>query len=134
MGDHLDNLTRLHTIDPLLTINHARLKGRVGTRAQTNNFLPIIGPLPQEQHYRMHYAKLRDGMMNAKNYPPASYIPRIMVNIGHGSKAFSQSWIGAELLASLFDGTPLPVDNDVFQALHPARFLVKDIHKSRKRS
>ena len=127
--DHLDNIARLRERFPTLSIDVDTLLGRVGTRAQTNNFLPIIGPLPDTQWYTEQYAKLKDGLRTSSRYPIAKYVPNISVHLGHGSKGFSQAWIGAEILAAQIQKTPLPIDIDVYQALHPARFLVKQIHK-----
>ena len=35
----------------------------------------------------------------------------------------------AELLASLMFGEPLPVDRTLAEALHPARFLIRDLKR-----
>ena len=128
--DHLDNILRLQSTMPNLNIQEEHLLGRCGIRAQTNNFLPIIGPLPNKDFYTTHYSKLRDGLLRSSRYPPASYIPNLSVHLGHGSKGFSQAWLGAEILTSQLTNTPLPIDTDVYQALHPARYLVRSIHKN----
>jgi tRNA 5-methylaminomethyl-2-thiouridine biosynthesis bifunctional protein len=129
-ADHNENISKLEQLAPDIQVKLHNIYGRSGVRAQTNNFLPIIGPLPDEEWYRDQYSKLKDGLLHSSHYPSAHYIPNMSVHLGHGSKGFSQAWIGAEILASQLRNTPLPVDIDVYQALHPARFLVKTIHRS----
>lgn len=130
--DHQDNLKRLTSSHPSIDISTKDLLGRCGIRAQTNNFLPIVGPLPNKDWYTTKYAKLKDGLLRSSRYPPAKYIPNISVHVGHGSKGFSQAWLCAEIIAAQLTHRPIPVDTDVYQALHPARFLVRELHKKKK--
>lgn len=127
--DHQNNIERLTYSHPSVRVPTDSLFGRCGIRAQTNNFLPIAGPLPAKEWYTTQYAKLKDGVLRSKRYPPAQYLPNVSVHVGHGSKGFSQAWLCAEILAAQLTNRPLPVDTDVYQALHPARFLVRAIHK-----
>ena len=128
--DHQDNIARLISGHPSISFTGSTLSGRCGIRAQTNNFLPIVGPIPDKDWYTTKYAKLKDGLLRSSRYPQAKYIPNVSVHVGHGSKGFSQSWLCAELLAAQLMNHPIPVDTDVYQALHPARFLVRAIHKN----
>ena len=129
--DHQDNINRLNFSHPSINISSESLLGRCSIRAQTNNFLPIVGPIPDKEWYITKYAKLKDGLLRSSRYPPAKYIPNISVHVGHGSKGFSQAWLCAEILAAQLTNTPLPVDTDVYQSLHPARFLVRALHKNK---
>ncbi|MEC7984939.1 MAG: FAD-dependent 5-carboxymethylaminomethyl-2-thiouridine(34) oxidoreductase MnmC [Myxococcota bacterium] len=129
-SENQENIQRVAQAFPLLEgAADAQMYGRVGIRAQSNNFLPIIGPIPDVQFYRTHYQRLRHGMLSSPQYPDARYVPGLFVNTGHGSKGFSQAWIAAQLLYAQIRNLPPPVDWQLYQSLHPARFTVKRLRK-----
>ncbi|MCP5371478.1 MAG: FAD-dependent 5-carboxymethylaminomethyl-2-thiouridine(34) oxidoreductase MnmC [Hyphomicrobiales bacterium] len=102
--------------------------GRAALRAVTTDRLPLVGPLPDAAAYRAAYADLRHGRP-AETYPEAPYLPGLYACCGFGSRGLQTAPLAAEVLASLVLGTPAPVETDLLDALHPARFLVRELKK-----
>ena len=131
--DHTANLNMLRGALPELasTLDNKPWTAKVGYRCSTPDYLPITGVAPIPDMYRARYAKLADD----KNWkfpndePPLHH--GLFVNIGHGSKGLITAPLCAELLASLACNEPLPVPNDIFHALHPARFIIKDLIRNK---
>jgi tRNA 5-methylaminomethyl-2-thiouridine biosynthesis bifunctional protein len=96
-ASHTSNLQRLSGLLPGYETKFAlsALEGRVGFRATTSDRLPIMGELE----------------------------PGLFAFTGLGSRGIVWSALGAELLASLITGEPLPVEKDLVAAVSPARFL-----------
>ena len=51
-----------------------------------------------------------------------SYYPQLYTLLGLGSRGLAYSPLAAELIASLICNQPLPVDQQLYRYLHPARF------------
>lgn len=105
-------------------------KGRVAFRCQSPDYLPLIGPAPDLARFLEDYGDLRRGMVK-KPYPQGQYLPRCYVNLAHGSRGITSSLLGAEIIASYLLDEPQPIDADVLQAIHPARFLIRDLRRSK---
>ena len=58
--------------------------------------------------------------------PLAGSVNGIHVNIGHGSKGSTSAPLCSEYIADLIDGTTLPIDSFVAEALKPNRFKIKN--------
>jgi tRNA 5-methylaminomethyl-2-thiouridine biosynthesis bifunctional protein len=82
---------------------------RVGFRCQSTDFMPIAGPVPNQ---------------------PAG----VWLSIAHGSRGISGTPICADLLAAQILDLPLPMDNEMVDALAPARFMLRDQLRSRRPS
>ena len=97
-ADHDENLARLDATLPGFTagVDPAGLGGRVGFRPVSPDRLPICGPLSAS-----------DGLW--------------VVN-GFGARGLVFAAICAELLADRLSATPLPLEDDLVQALAPGRF------------
>mgnify|MGYP000707445470 CR=1 FL=1 len=77
------------------------MSARVGFRCQSTDFLPLAGPLAEAD----------------------STLAGLWLNIAHGSRGISGTPLCAELIASEILAQPLPVDEQLRQALAPVRFL-----------
>lgn len=93
---HAGNLQRLAGLLPGWEKNFSadRLQGRVAFRATTPDRLPIIGALE----------------------------PGLYAYTGLGSRGIVWSALGAELLASMILGEPLPLEQDLVASVSPQRF------------
>lgn len=124
------NLQLLDNALPELAAALARQprQGRAAFRATTADYLPIIGPAPDGDWVIDHFARLRQDA----NWPfdqQMRHLPGLFVNTGHGSKGLISCPMGAELLLSWIENTPLPVAREVADALNPVRFLIKGLIK-----
>jgi tRNA 5-methylaminomethyl-2-thiouridine biosynthesis bifunctional protein len=101
---------------------------RVGFRCQTPDYLPVVGPVADPDFYQQAYAALSKGQLK-QIFPPAKYLDGLFVNVGHGSRGITTAPISAEIIASYLNDEPQPVGEPVRTALHPGRFLIKQIIK-----
>ncbi len=100
---HAGNLARLEQILPgILTsfnpaLNPAGLKGRVAFRAVVRDRLPMVGPLS-------------NGLFGAFAY---------------GSRGLLWASLAGEIIASMLEGEPLPVERKLAAAVAPGRFALR---------
>ena len=90
--------------------------------------LPVVGPLPDREAFARDYAPLRHGQ-HWVDYPPATYESGRFVMAGFGSHGLVLAPLAAELLACHITGEPWPLERDLVAALHPVRFLVRDLKR-----
>ena len=105
-------------------------QGRVAFRCQSPDYLPIIGPVPDLDAFLTDYADLRRGVVK-KPYPTGNFLPACYVNLAHGSRGITSSLMGAEIIAADLCAEPQLIDRDVLQAIHPARFIIRDLRRNR---
>jgi tRNA 5-methylaminomethyl-2-thiouridine biosynthesis bifunctional protein len=134
-GDHQRNLATLAATDAQLAtllevenLASEQLPGRAGIRCTTPDYLPIVGPAPDEAAFRQRFA---DFCRNAKaDIPqPGCYLPGLWLNCGHGSRGLTYAPLAAELLAAQIVGEVPPLPRDLTFALNPARFLVRQLKR-----
>ena len=130
--DHQQNLANLAKAAPELAraINPTDLQAFVGMRYTTKDHLPIIGGLPIEAQWLTDYDRMRFGDRRPK-YPNCPYHPGVYVNLAHGSKGLSSSFMGSKIITALLTGEPLPIGNKLWEALHPARFWLRTLKCAR---
>ncbi|MEP5568922.1 MAG: bifunctional tRNA (5-methylaminomethyl-2-thiouridine)(34)-methyltransferase MnmD/FAD-dependent 5-carboxymethylaminomethyl-2-thiouridine(34) oxidoreductase MnmC [Halioglobus sp.] len=133
--EHRENLDKLATALPqwssaLEKIDIDSLQGRVGFRCASPDYLPIAGPVPDRDEFLQTYAALRK---NARQtiQKRGNYVPGLYVNTAHGSRGLSSAPLCAQLLASQICGELPPLSRELVRALSPARFLVRDLARSR---
>lgn len=119
---HAGNLERLERILPGAgsRFDPAALDGLVGFRAVAPDRLPLIGALADE------------GAAAPKN-PLPSTLPRLEGLYGafaYGSRGLLWAGLGAELLASMLEGEPLPVESRLADAVDPGRFLLRSVRRA----
>ncbi len=111
-----DNLARLRSMlgDPSVAVD-APLAGRVGFRSVAPDRLPLIGALP-DPAASTRLERLREVPRHAGLY----------CLLGYASRGLTWAPLAAELLAAQLDGTPLPLEADLVDALDPARFMLRE--------
>lgn len=108
--------------------NNINLKGRVGFRCQTPDYLPMLGPVPCLESFVEDYAPLRKGMLRDP-MPLGEYHQGLYVSLAHGSRGITSAPYCAEILTNIIMGDVRATDKQVLEALHPARFLIRDIKR-----
>ena len=106
------------------------LNGRVGFRCTTPDYLPMVGPVLNDAEFKEDFASLR---RNATRYPqhPAPMMKGVYLNIGHGSRGLSSGPLCAELLAAYICGENFPIAMEHAEALHPGRFLIRNMIRNK---
>lgn len=123
--DHRDNLDKLRRLTGWTgDIDPAQLDGRVGWRLQTDDRLPLLGPLPD-------LAAAADGRpVDQPRRMPRQ--PGLWVFTALGSRGLTQAALGAEVLASWLTGDPVPAPAALLDALDPARFATRAVRRAAK--
>lgn len=133
--DHLRNLDALSDYGaPWQRLKELGLQaivgGRVGFRACAPDYLPVVGAVPETEKFKEDFAALRK---DSKHIPkiPAPMKKGLWVNLGHGAKGVATTPLCAEILASLICADSLPVPQDIYEALWPGRFIVRDMARGK---
>jgi tRNA 5-methylaminomethyl-2-thiouridine biosynthesis bifunctional protein len=117
-SSHAANLARLESILPGATagFDAAALRGRVGFRAVARDRLPLIGAIACEKEApRRRNPGLADLARQPGLYGAFAY----------GSRGLLWAWLGGELVASLAESEPLPLEARLADAVDPARFHLR---------
>ncbi|HYD61471.1 MAG TPA: bifunctional tRNA (5-methylaminomethyl-2-thiouridine)(34)-methyltransferase MnmD/FAD-dependent 5-carboxymethylaminomethyl-2-thiouridine(34) oxidoreductase MnmC [Noviherbaspirillum sp.] len=117
-SSHEENLVRLAQVMPqaevAAQISGIALAGRVGFRCVSPDRLPLVGALP-DAGAPIKGSRLRD----------VPRLPGLYGLLAYGSRGMVWAPFTAELLASVLDGEPLPIERELAEALDPARFALK---------
>jgi tRNA 5-methylaminomethyl-2-thiouridine biosynthesis bifunctional protein len=131
--DHAANLAMLNKTDPeiaslITTENPQDLDGRANFRCTTNDYLPIVGPVPNAPQFKQQYQRLRHDATSTIDCL-GSYQSDLYIHCGLGSRGLSYAPLTAEILASDISGEIPPLERDLRLAMHPARFLIRDLKR-----
>ncbi|GAC1039390.1 bifunctional tRNA (5-methylaminomethyl-2-thiouridine)(34)-methyltransferase MnmD/FAD-dependent 5-carboxymethylaminomethyl-2-thiouridine(34) oxidoreductase MnmC [Pseudomonas sp. No.117] len=125
-AEHLSNLQLLAELAPELAAGYQSesLDGRVAFRCTSPDYLPLVGPVVDEELLAERYRVLSQ---DARQVPdlPAPWRPGLYLNLAHGSRGLVTTPLAAELLASWLEDEPLPVARRVAEACHPNRFPLR---------
>lgn len=133
-SDHKINLEQLQRACPAfhdaLTQNRtlADVRGRTAFRCQPPDYLPVVGPVPNLSAFTKDYHGLRTGKLK-QDYPMGQFLPGLFVNIAYGSRGLTSAAFCAEILASHVNGEPQPTEQAIVHALHPARFIIRNLKR-----
>ncbi len=108
------------------TLDAATSRPRASVRCTTPDRLPVCGPLPDWGFYGGAYDDLRTGKQ--KDYPPGETRPGLFILTGLGSRGLVTAPYAAALIAAEISGAP--ADATILQALHPARFFIRDLKRA----
>jgi tRNA 5-methylaminomethyl-2-thiouridine biosynthesis bifunctional protein len=125
---HAGNLERLELLLPGSTarLDPARLAGTVGFRCVTPDRLPLIGRVPDVGAAFVNTA--------ARSGKWAQEMPRLdglYGAFGYASRGLTWAALGGELIGSMLEGEPLPLEGDLVDAIDPARFALRRARRGR---
>lgn len=101
---------------------------RASLRCQTPDRTPVAGPLPDLSYYAGAYDGVRRGLK--REYPPGEMIPGTYILSGLGSRGLVTAPLAAAMILAEITGQPAPVDYEASQALHPARFFIRNLKRA----
>ena len=104
----------------------ASLPARAALRCTSPDYLPLIGPVADVERFREDYAVLAKDASKQPDTPTRWY-PGLYINTAHGSRGMVSCPLSGELLAAWLNDEPLPLPRDLVQAVHPNRFLVRQL-------
>jgi tRNA 5-methylaminomethyl-2-thiouridine biosynthesis bifunctional protein len=102
--------------------------GRANYRGTTNDYLPIVGPVPNADRFKQQYDALRRDATTTVN-SLGSYFPNLYIHCGLGSRGLSYAPLTAEILAAEINSEISPLERELRLAMHPARFLIRDLKR-----
>jgi len=129
---HRHNLDKVSDMAPELGKSLSRyhtekgLEGRVAFRCASPDKLPIIGPVPVYESFLNDYARLRHDARTVIDTQP-QYHPGLFANLAHGSKGLISGPISGEIIASMLENEPLPLEKELVDKLSPGRFIIKNL-------
>ncbi len=126
-ADHEENLANAQLLWPEIK-DMTVTGGRCAIRAYSPDHLPLCGPVPDFSLYQSSYEMLKHGPKHQK-FDPAPYQPNLYVVAGLGARGFLTAPLLADTLAALIAGSPLPVTGEVYESLHPGRFMIRKLVK-----
>ena len=121
---HRQNLDRFSKLMPGARLPGfpAVVGGRVGFRSLTADRMPMVGRLA-DVHFTdprsIHWQQLAD----------IPRLPGLFTCLGMGSRGVVWSGMAGEILASLIEGEPAPVEGDVLDAIDPARTILREARR-----
>ena len=124
---HAGNLARVRQLlaqPPRL--DAAALGGGVAFRCVAVDRLPLIGALPDVAAARAGRAKLSGAHL--RDVPR---LPGLYGALAYASRGLTWAALGGEVIASLIEGEPLPLDVSLAGAIDPARFVLQAARRGR---
>jgi len=97
---------------------------RVSFRSMSRDRLPFIGPVPQLRAFE----DARKEVLS-RHWEDIALYPGLYTNVGHGSRGLISTMLGGDLIAAHVFGEPIPLEDDLFRAVHPGRFLARLLFK-----
>lgn len=131
--EHQENLELLQALSTdlferleLAQTDPSTLEGRAGFRCTTPDYLPLVGPVSDPQHFMQTYQRLR---LNAKYNAnePCPWLKGLYVSSAHGSRGLISAPLAGELLAAWINNEALPLPASVAHACHPNRFVLRRV-------
>ncbi len=121
--DTLANMHALKKISPTIfdSIDLSELSGRVAWRSATRDYMPLAGPIIDEQAFRTTSLRYND---HPADLP---WFNGFYVNAGHGSKGMITAPLCAELIANHIANEPFIIDAAIASKLNPSRFLLREM-------
>lgn len=135
--DNFSNLEKLNLALPdfFLSLPHDKtettIKGRAAFRCQSPDYLPIVGPVTNENYFMEKNAELKHGRAY-KELPKSQHHPGLFVNLAHGSRGLTSTPLAAEIITAYAGKTSQPVPRQILDALNPARFLIRKSKRKMK--
>jgi tRNA 5-methylaminomethyl-2-thiouridine biosynthesis bifunctional protein len=128
--DDVRNIAAINKILPEMLYEERTISPhhRAAIRCTSPDHLPVAGPVPDQGAYLRDFAEMRHGHPWAK-YPEAAYQAGLYVLSALGSRGLTSAPLAGEILAAHITGEPWPLERDLMTALHPARFLLRDLKR-----
>ena len=123
---HESNLLRLAQLLPhaQLALDASKLDGAVGFRCVAPDRMPLVGAMPDVDAARAQKAGLSGAQLTDLPRCPGLYCAS-----AYASRGLVWAALAGELLASLIEGEPLPLEGDLADALDPGRFVLRQARR-----
>lgn len=122
LASHERNLAGLRQLmgDQIAPVDAAMLDGAVGFRAVSEDRLPLIGAMPD-----IDAVRTCPGRPQRVRLAATPRLPGLYGAYGYASRGLTWAALGGELLASLINGEPCPLEGNLADAVDPARLALR---------
>ncbi len=126
LRSHESNLRRLAHLLPgaAPAPQAATLQGDVGFRCVAPDRMPLVGAMPDIASAAAQKAALAGAHLADLPRAPGLYCAS-----AYASRGLVWSELAGEMLASLLEGEPWPIEGDLADALDPGRFVLKQLRR-----
>ncbi len=126
LRSHESNLRRLaHLLpDAAQAPEAATLQGDVGFRCVAPDRMPLVGAMPD-----IAAAAAQKAALTGAHLADLPRVPGLYCASAYASRGLVWSELAGEMLASLLEGEPAPLEADLADALDPGRFLLKQLRR-----
>lgn len=122
-ADHAHNIAALRRLTGWVgQVDMAALQGRVGWRLQSEDRLPLLGPVPD--------VLTSAGQRRADQPRFVPRLPGLWLFTALGSRGITQAALGGEVLASWLTGDPVPLPASLLDAVDAARFVSRAVRRA----
>lgn len=103
--------------------------GHTAHRAMTTDHLPLVGQAIAVFAYQ---ERLRGCALHPDTCPDARdlLLPNLWLNLGHGSRGLTSSFLSATLLRAQMMGQAVPIQTQLVDSVHPARVIFRQLVKN----
>ena len=106
-------------------------QGHVAHRCNSNDYLPVAGPVPMLDEFNRRYKRLRHDSKQVIDAPSPT-LPGLAVLTSLGSRGLSAAPLAAEMVADQLMGMLPPVPRYLQRALSPARFVERALKRGER--
>jgi tRNA 5-methylaminomethyl-2-thiouridine biosynthesis bifunctional protein len=127
VSGHEANLDRVSRFLPNAldeSIAAANLDGAVGFRCVAADRMPVVGVMPDIDEARERREELRGAHL-----PDLPRQSGLYCASGFASRGLIWAELAGEMLGSLLEGEPSPLENDLAAAVDPGRFLLRQLRQ-----
>jgi tRNA 5-methylaminomethyl-2-thiouridine biosynthesis bifunctional protein len=126
LESHTGNLARLMQLLPdAPRLDAATLTGAVAFRSVAHDRLPLIGAVPD-----VAAARAARGALAGAHLADLPRLPGVYAAVAYGSRGLTWAALGGEILASLIEGDPLPLEAMLADAIDPGRFVLRQARQA----
>jgi len=111
-------------------LDPAGARPRASVRCQAPDRLPLAGAMPDWTHYGAAYDDLRRGRQ--RDYPAAQRREGLYLLTGLGARGLVTAPLLAAFIVAELTAAPSPLEREIAEALHPARFFIRDLKRSQR--
>jgi tRNA 5-methylaminomethyl-2-thiouridine biosynthesis bifunctional protein len=91
----------------------------------------LVGQVPLVRRFKEEFS-FYDISHPCHRYNQSAYHPGLFLSVGHGSTGLTTCPLSAEVIAAQAFDEPLPLDEDLSSAIHPARFLARRLKRGQE--
>lgn len=124
--DDKKNIDKIQRLSENIFWSPTAIAHWAAVRATTPDYLPIVGPIPEEKQFIKLFGALES---DANRWIPSAgaYYPGLYACTGFGSRGLTTIPLASEWLAGLINNELSCLPRNLVQALSPARFIKRTI-------